>query len=78
MNREPVPGPSLEAEIAGSGLTRVHRSAFVRLDRVAEVRRPTRWQMVLVMRDGVATPVGSSYVARVLDILNRQGDAGVR
>ena len=56
----------------------MHRSAFVRLDRVAEVRRPTRWQMVLVMRDEVATPVGSSYVARVLDLLNRQGDAGVR
>lgn len=62
---------ALEAEIAGSGLTRVHRSAFVRLDRVAEVRRPTRWQMALVMRDGVTTPVGSSYVARVQDLLNR-------
>lgn len=61
----------LEAEIAGSGLTRVHRSAFVRLDRVAEVRRPTRWQMALIMRDGVTTPVGSSYVARVQDLLNR-------
>lgn len=64
---------ALEAEIAGSGLTRVHRSAFVRLDRVEEVRRPTRWQMALVMRDGVATPVGSSYAARVQDLLNREG-----
>lgn len=62
---------ALEAEIAGHGLTRIHRSAFVRLDRVSEVQRPTRWQMVLVMRDGVTTPVGSSYVTRVLDALNR-------
>lgn len=67
---------ALEAEIEGSGLTRVHRSAFVRLDRVAEVRRPTRWQMVLAMRDGVTTPVGSSYVARVQDMLNLGGEAG--
>lgn len=66
---------ALEAELKGSGLTRVHRSAFVRLDRVAEVLRPTRWQMQLVMRDGVTTPVGSSYVARILDELNRS-DAG--
>lgn len=69
---------ALEAEIAGSGLTRVHRSAFVRLDRVAEVRRPTRWQMVLVMRDGVTTPVGSSYVARIQDLLNRDGGPSVQ
>lgn len=61
---------ALEAELSGTGLTRVHRSAFVRLNRVAEVLRPTRWQMQLVMRDGVTTPVGSSYVARVLDGLN--------
>ena len=64
---------ALEAEIEGYGLTRVHRSAFVRLERVVEVRRPTRWQMLLVMRDGVTTPVGSSYVNRVMDALNRGG-----
>jgi two-component system LytT family response regulator len=66
---------ALEAELSGQALTRVHRSAFVRLDRVVEVRRPTRWQMVLVMRDGVTTAVGSSYVARVRDELNKLAHA---
>lgn len=59
---------ALEQRLAGSALMRVHRSAFVRPDRVAEVRRAHR-AMVLVLADGAHVQVGPSYVAAISEAL---------
>ena len=53
---------SLEERLAGSPLLRVHRSAFVRPDRVSEVRREGR-SLALVLADGAEVQVGPSYIA---------------
>ena len=41
---------------------RVHRSAFVRPDRVAEVKKEGR-SLALVLADGAEVQVGPNYVA---------------
>jgi DNA-binding LytR/AlgR family response regulator len=53
---------ALEERLARSPLLRVHRSAFVRPDRVTEVRRDGR-SFTLVLADGAEVQVGPSYVA---------------
>jgi two-component system, LytTR family, response regulator len=53
---------ALEERLAGSPLLRVHRSAFVRPDRVAEVKREGR-SLCLVLADGAEVQVGPSYIA---------------
>lgn len=53
---------ALEERLAGSHLLRVHRSAFVRPDRVVEVKREGR-SLALVLVDGAEVQVGPSYVA---------------
>jgi len=53
---------ALEERLARSPLIRVHRSAFVRPDRVTEVRRDGR-SFTLVLADGAEVQVGPSYVA---------------
>lgn len=50
-------------------LTRVHRGAFVRLSKVAEVKREGRWQISLLLQDGVQVPVGPNYAKEVLEKL---------
>lgn len=52
---------ALEERLAGSPLIRVHRSAFVRPDKVTEVRRAGR-SLSLVLADGAEVQVGPSYV----------------
>lgn len=52
---------ALEEKLADSGLMRVHRSAFVRPERVAEVRRANR-SLTLVLDDGAHVQVGPSYI----------------
>ena len=52
---------ALEERLAGSQLMRVHRSAFVRPDRVAEVKRENR-SLTLVLADGAEVQVGPSYI----------------
>ena len=59
---------SLEEKLAGTPLLRVHRSAFVRPDKVAEVRRANR-SLCLVLTDGAQVQVGPSYVAAVKETL---------
>jgi len=59
---------ALEEKLAGSALLRVHRSAFVRPDRVAEVKRANR-SMSLVLRDGANVQVGPSYADAVKEAL---------
>jgi DNA-binding LytR/AlgR family response regulator len=53
---------ALEERLAGSQLVRVHRSAFVRPDRVEEVKRDGR-SLALVLAGGAEVQVGPSYVA---------------
>jgi DNA-binding LytR/AlgR family response regulator len=55
---------ALEEKLAGSALLRVHRSAFVRPDRVSEVKRANR-SMSLVLSDGATVQVGPSYADEV-------------
>ncbi len=59
---------ALEEKLAGSALRRVHRSAFVRPDRVTEIRREHR-SVTLVLADGAQVPVGPSYLATIETIL---------
>jgi DNA-binding LytR/AlgR family response regulator len=55
---------ALEEKLAGSPLLRVHRSAFVRPDKVVEVKRANR-SICLVLADGANVQVGPSYVNAV-------------
>ena len=55
---------ALEEKLAGTPLLRVHRSAFVRPSKVAEVRRANR-SLSLVLEDGATVQVGPSYIANV-------------
>ena len=60
---------ALEEKLTGTPLLRVHRSAFVRPDRVTEVKRANR-SMSLVLQDGASVQVGPSYMDAVRDALN--------
>jgi len=64
---------ALEERLAGSPLLRVHRSAFVRPDRVSEVRRYNR-SLSLVLADGAEVQVGPSYVSAVKAALGLDSD----
>jgi two-component system LytT family response regulator len=59
---------ALEEKLAGTALLRVHRSAFVRPDKVTEVKRANR-SMSLVLTDGANVQVGPSYADAVKDAL---------
>jgi two-component system, LytTR family, response regulator len=55
---------TLEEKLAGTQLLRVHRSAFVRPDRIGEVRRSGR-NVTLVLSDGAQVQVGPNYLKRL-------------
>lgn len=55
---------ALEEKLTGTPLLRVHRSAFVRPDKVVEVKRENR-SLSLVLADGAIVQVGPSYVTAV-------------
>ncbi|HEY5712415.1 MAG TPA: LytTR family DNA-binding domain-containing protein [Allosphingosinicella sp.] len=59
---------ALEERLAGTKLLRVHRSAFVRPDRVTEVKKVGR-SLALVLTDGAEVQVGPSYDDAVKDAL---------
>ena len=59
---------ALEERLAGTPLLRVHRSAFVRPDRVVEVKRANR-SLALVLADGAEVQVGPNYLTAVRDAL---------
>lgn len=59
---------ALEEKLEGTALVRVHRSAFVRPDKVAEVRRANR-SVTLVLTDGAHVQVGPSYIDTLSDVL---------
>ena len=56
---------ALEQALDPARMIRVHRSAFVSLDRVEAVNRLGKGLIALVLRDGVAVPVGPTYVKAV-------------
>lgn len=60
----------LERRLAGTALVRVHRSAFVRPERVARIGRSGR-TAVLVLTDGTSIQVGPSYLDRLDRILGQ-------
>lgn len=59
---------SLEEKLAGTRLVRVHRSAFVRPDKVSEVKRANR-SLTLVLADGSNVQVGPSYIDAIKQAL---------
>ena len=56
---------ALEQALDPGKMIRVHRSAFVSPDRVEAVNRLGKGLIALVLRDGVAVPVGPTYVTAV-------------
>ncbi|PZU61228.1 MAG: DNA-binding response regulator [Sphingobium sp.] len=66
----------LEEKLAGTPFVRVHRSAFVRPDMVAEVRRAGR-STVLILHDETQVQVGPSYAASVEETLGFRKPASV-
>lgn len=56
---------ALEKRIDPAELMRVHRSAFVRLSRVVEIRRIDKWLLTLVLSDGAEVAVGPNYAKAV-------------
>jgi len=64
---------ALEARLAGTPLLRVHRSAFVRPDRVVEVKRANR-SIGLLLADGAEVQVGPNYVNAVRAALGMNQD----
>lgn len=61
---------ALERVLNPRRMLRVHRSAFVNPDRVEAIHRPGRGLISLVLRGGVAVPVGPSYVKAVQERLS--------
>ncbi|WP_373492005.1 LytR/AlgR family response regulator transcription factor [Parasphingorhabdus sp.] len=55
---------SLESQLPTSLFVRVHRSAIVRRDRIAEVRRKGR-KHYIILQDGGRLPVGPRYADRI-------------
>lgn len=56
---------ALEQGLDPNKMIRVHRSAFVSPDRVEAVNRLGKGLIALILRDGVAVPVGPTYVKAV-------------
>ncbi len=61
---------ALERRIDPAELMRVHRSAFVRLTRVVEIRRIDKWLLTLVLSDGAEVAVGPNYAKAVTAALS--------
>lgn len=62
---------AVQERLAGGGLIRVHRSAYVRPSRVVSVVKNSKWQISLIMEDGVSVPVGPSHRSRVLEAVRQ-------
>lgn len=61
---------ALEKRIDPAELMRVHRSTFVRLARVVEIRRIDKWLLTLVLNDGAEVAVGPNYARTVTAALS--------
>ena len=62
----------LAARLAGTGLLRVHRSAFVRPERVVAIHRHGK-ALTLSLDDGSSVPVGSTYRSAALSAIQLAG-----
>lgn len=62
----------LEFRLEGSGLLRVHRSSFVRPERMLRVKRHGK-SMTVDLDDGASVPVGSTYRQAVLATMRARG-----
>lgn len=62
---------AMESQVAGTGLQRVHRSAFVRLDRVMALQGRGRGITALVLAGDVEILVGPTYAPDVFAALNQ-------
>jgi DNA-binding LytR/AlgR family response regulator len=60
---------ALQRQLDPGQLTRVHRSAFVRLSLVTGIQRQGNGSVALTLRDGATVPVGPNYVDAVTDRL---------
>lgn len=60
----------LEEVLLPSGVVRVHRSRFVKLGKIVEIRRGRRAVQELVLEDGTLIPVGAKYAAEVARALS--------
>lgn len=63
---------ALEERLRGSGLLRVHRSAFIRPERVTGIERRGK-VLTLSLDDGTQIPVGPRFRAATLAALGRMG-----
>lgn len=61
---------SLAARLDPKVMLRVHRSAFVRIDCVGQIRRRGNGRQALVLKSGAEVQIGSIYVRPVQDALN--------
>lgn len=60
----------LEDALLPCGIARVHRSRFVRLSKIVEIRRGRRAVQEVVLEGGTLIPVGAKYAAEVARALN--------
>ena len=65
---------ALEKRLDPKQLRRVHRSAFVRPERVMEIRREDKWLVTLCLDSGVQVAVGPHYVKDVVRELEGRAD----
>ncbi len=56
----------LQKRLDPAQLRRVHRSAFVRLSKVMEMRRQDKWLVTLVLDSGIEVAVGPNYAREVV------------
>ena len=66
---------AMEARLGSNDLIRVHRSAMVRPSRVRGIDRVSKWQVSLVMADGVSVAVGPNYLRAALAAVRAEGGA---
>jgi DNA-binding LytR/AlgR family response regulator len=57
---------ALQKRLDPAQLRRVHRSAFVRLSKVVEIRRQDKWLVTLVLDNGVEVAVGPNYAREIV------------
>lgn len=70
MLRETMAG--MEARLDPAAFIRVRRSALVRRERIASVRRTGYGQFAVALQSGRSVPVGRTYVARVRELLQQR------
>jgi DNA-binding LytR/AlgR family response regulator len=65
---------ALQKRLDPAALTRVHRSAFVRLSSVSAVQRLGKGLIALALNDGAVVHVGPNYTSAVLAVVKGGGD----